>query len=360
MKPTDIPAIRLQNQQIASPQFKTDKELVQWMGAMQAQDYNMSKWAVGTRLPGSTEKQIELSLDKGEVIRTHLMRPTWHLVSSDDIYWMLELTAPQILSSLRSRHKELELSETVIKKSNTLIEKALIKNENLTREELVAEFKKAKISIGDNRAAHLLMLAELTGLICSGATKGNKQTYALLAKRVPGKKTLPREEAIAKLTENYFQSHAPATLQDFVWWSGLPVADAKRGLEFNKSQLVSETIGDETYWLPASFSYGETHAGSIHLLPAYDEFIISYKNRNVILDGADHKKAVSNNGIFRPVILINGKVSGIWKRTIKNNDVIIETDLFRPHNKKEISLIKKASGIFGNFLEKRPEFKQDK
>jgi hypothetical protein len=359
MKLTDIPSIRLQNQQIATTKFKNPKELVHWMGAMQAQDYNMVKWAVGIRLPGSTNKTIESAIDKGEIIRTHLMRPTWHLIAAEDIYWMLELTAPQILSSSRSRHKELELTDGVIKKSNALIEKALTKEENLTREEMVTEFKKAKISTGDNRAAHLLMLAELTGLICSGATKGNKQTYALLAKRVPEKKSMTRKEALTLLAKKYFFSHAPATLKDFVWWSGLPVADAKYGLESNKSLLISETTRTETYWFPASFSIPESIKESVHLLPAYDEFIISYKNRDAVLDGTDHKKAVSNNGIFRPVILINGKASGIWKRTINKDSVIIETEFFRSHTKKEISTIEKASGTYGNFLEKKPEIIHD-
>ncbi len=160
MNLTDIAKIRLISQQIAETKFKTVKDIVDWMGAMQAQDYAVAKWAIGVRLPNSTDQVIETAINNGEIIRTHLLRPTWHFVSADAIYWMLELTAPQIKASLKSRHKELELSETIFAKSNTIIEKALRGGKHLTREELMAELGKGKIATDDNRASHLLLRAE--------------------------------------------------------------------------------------------------------------------------------------------------------------------------------------------------------
>ena len=353
MNLSDISAIRLRNQQLVAPTFKTVKDVVGWMGAMQAQDYNQVKWAIGVRLPNLTENQIETAFNNGEIIRTHLMRPTWHFVSADDIYWMLELTAPQIKSALNSRHKELELTETVVLKSYLVLEKALMDSKSLTREELIDELNKAHIATDNQRASHLMLRAEIEGIICSGAIKGKKQTYALLAERVPVKKTLAKDEALAQLAKRYFFSHGPATLYDFVWWSGLLVSDARKGLEMNKSALISETIGTETFWFANNNILPATPHNSIYLLPAFDEFLISYKNRSAVITIEDHRKAISDNGIFRPVILANGQISGLWKRTIKKDTVIIDTEYFRSHNKTELSLIGKAAETFGHFLEKK-------
>lgn len=353
MNLTDIAHIRLISQQIAGTKFKTVKDLVGWMGAMQAQDYAMVKWAVGVRLPHSTDQEIETAINNGEIIRTHLLRPTWHLVSADDIYWLLELTAPRIKASLKPRHQELGLSETVMTKSRTIIENALSGGRHLTREALIAEFEKANIATDNNRASHLFSRAELDGVICSGTVKGKKQTYALLEERVPKTSSLPKEKALASLAKRYFTSHNPATLQDFAWWSGLSVGDARQALEMVKSDFVSETIDSQTYWFTNSFSMPKTDKESVYLLPAFDEFIISYKDRSASLPFENHSKAVSNNGMFWPIIVVNGQVTGIWKRTIKKDKVIVETEHFNQPNKTTTDLIEKAARQFGDFLGKK-------
>jgi hypothetical protein len=353
---TEITASRLVSQQIEKTNFKTAEEIVGWMGAMQAQDYSMVKWAVGVRLPNSTDRVIEAAINNGEIIRMHLLRPTWHLVSAKDIYWMLELTAPQIKATLKSRHKELGLSETIITKSNTVIKKALRDGKHLTRNELVAELEKNRIMTNENRASHLLLQAELDGIVCSGATKGKNQTYALLEERVPKTKSLSREKALAKLARQYFASHCPATLQDFIWWSGLSVSDAKQALEIAKSDLFSKKIGSHIYWFTNFSSISKKDAEDVHLLPAFDEFIISYQDRSAALPFEKHNKAVSNNGIFRPVIVVNGQVMGIWKRTIKKDKVIVETEFFNQPSKATINQIEKATEQYGCFLEKETEF----
>jgi hypothetical protein len=355
MKLSGIANMRLYSQQIAASKFKKPKELVKWMGAMQAQDYNMAKWAIGIRLPGSTDDTVEDAVTKGQIIRTHLMRPTWHFVSSEDIYWMLELTGPQIKTSLKTREKQLGITEKILAKSSTIIQKALTANKYLTREELATEVKRAKIATHDNRLSHLLIRAELEGIICNGATKGTNRTYALLENVVPKIKKLNRDEALATLAKRYFSSHCPATLQDFTWWSGLPVRDAKSALEMIKRDFISETIESQTYWLPNSFSIPEKHNKACYLLPAYDEFMISYKDRSASLNIEDHKRSISGNGIFYPVIALHAQITGMWKRTLKNEKIIIETQFFRRHTKVELSMIKKAAKRFENFLEKKSE-----
>ena len=357
MDASNIATLRLQNQQISATNFKTVKELVGWMGAMQAQDFNQAKWAIGARLPNLTEDQIELALNQGEIFRTHLMRPTWHFVSAEDIYWLLELTAKQIKSTTKSRHRDLGLTESELQKSKEVFIKSLEGNRSLTREELGDQLNRAEINTFEQRLPHILMDAEIDGIICSGAISGKKQTYALLSERVPVKKAFSKDEALALLAKKYFTSHGPATLPDFVWWSGLPIADARKALEMNKATLISETIGTDTYWFADSVYLPSSPPDSVYLLPAFDEYLISYKNRSAAITLEDHTKAISNNGIFRPVIVVNGQISGLWKRTTKKDTVLIELDHFRPHSKKEIGLIEKAAESFGYFSGKKTEVK---
>ena len=351
----DIARTRLFSQQIAKSNFKTAAEVVGWMGAMQAQDYAMVKWAVGVRLPAATDRAIESVLDQGEILRTHLLRPTWHLVSAKDIYWLLELTAPQIRTSVKSRHKGLGLSETVIAKSSAVIEKALRASKQLTRDELAAELEKAGIATNDNRAAHFLMRAEIDGLICSGVASGKNQTYALLEERVPKTETVSREKALENLARKYFASHCPATLQDFVWWSGLSVRDANQALEMLKSDFIAESMDAQTYWCPNSISSSETDPEEVYLLPAFDEFLISYADRSVSLPFKDRLKTISNNGIFWPIIVVHGRVVGTWKRTIKKERVNLEAEFFSQPDKATIFQTEKAAARYGAFLEKEAE-----
>ena len=351
----DISEIRLHNQQIQSSRFKNAKDLLAWMGAVQAQDYAMAKWAVGVRLPGSTDLAIEEAFRKGEIIRTHLLRPTWHFVSADDIYWILGLTAPHIKSLLRARHIQLELTETIVNKSKSVVEKALLGGNHLTREELMFQLGNAQINTDGQRAAHLMLLFELDGLVCSGAPKGKKQTYTLLEERVPKSLSFNRDEALAELAKRYFTSHGPATVQDFIWWSGLPVKDARNALEMVKSQFISVETEQQMLWFTDLYQATKTNNQPAYLLPAYDEFIISYRDRSASILAENHKKAISENGIFRPIVVQNGKVTGIWKRVQKKNKILIEIECFHSQIQPANEGLMDATKQFGQFINQDTE-----
>jgi hypothetical protein len=356
MTSNEISNARLISQKIAVPEFNTAKEIVSWMGAIQAQDYSMAKWAIGARLSDSSDKNIERAIDKGEIIRIHVLRPTWHFISADDVYWMLKLSSAKIKSSFKSRHKELGLSESIITKTRDIIEKTLSNGLSLTRNELTNEFHKAKIKTDGNRMSHILFRAEMDGTICSGPTINNKQTYSLLYERVQHKKELSRDESLAELAKRYFISRCPATLQDFIWWSNLSVTDARKAIDSVKSDFIVEIIGSRKYWIPNSFSGAGPGKTSVHLLPAYDEFLISYRDRSSSLSLIHNKKTVSDNGIFHPTIIVNGQVAGLWKRSIQKNKVIVEFDFFKSPGKSTKRLIDKKATLFGQFLEKETEF----
>ncbi len=320
MTPVEIVRQRIINQQLAGTEFKSAKEMVSWMGAMQAQDYAMAKWAIGVRLPGSTDVAIEQAINNGEVIRTHVMRPTWHLVSANDVKWMLALTAPHLRKSMKGRHKALGLTDPIFKRSHTIIEKSLSKNGFMTRTELVTELSKYKIKPDQLQAIHIMFSAELNGTVCNGPMRGKQFTYALLEERVPKTKMLTKMEALAALGLRYFTSHGPATLQDFTWWSGLPAADARTALEMIKSSLIHEKTGDHVFWFADLPGAAET-IQPIYILPAYDEFMISYKDRSASLDPKFFSSAITANGIFKPIIVVKGNVIGTWSREIKKKEM---------------------------------------
>jgi len=319
-----ITDIRLISQQLSGGKLQTPKDIVSWMGAMQAQDFNMVKLAVAMRLPECTEKIVEEAFNKGDILRTHLMRPTWHLVAPENIRWMISLSAAKIKSLSKSRDRELEITEELYSKSNHVVAKALEGNKHLTREALGIELEKANIAVNPSRLVHFVMRAELDGIVCSGALQGKKQTYALLDERVPATKTLSRDEAIAKLAKIYFTSHCPATLPDFVWWSGLTQTEAKKGLETVKQDFITEKIAGNEYLIANEFAGVANIGKTVFFLPAFDEYIISYRDRTAALSPEHHSKAISSQGVFHPTIVVNGIVVGLWKKSTSKTQPITE------------------------------------
>lgn len=352
---SEISNIRLKNQKISDASNDDIKNIVYRMGAMQAQEFGMSKWALGIRSLNSTEQLINNAINNGEIIRTHVMRPTWHYVSPEDIYWMLDLTAHRIKNSMRARNRELELTEEVFTKCRNIIEKAFSTKKSITREEFGSEFNRSGINTDNNRLSHILFEFELNKIICSGEIQGTKPTYSLLTEKVPVKKTLNKEESLAELAKRYFTSHGPATIKDFAWWSGLPLGEARKGLETVKNHFVSEDINHKTYWFSDN-SLTNVPEYTFFLLPAFDEFLISYNDRSASLLDVFSKKTISINGMFYPIVVVNGQVCGLWKRTVKKDKVIIETNLFdKSLSKKLKHSINESANKFGSFLNKETE-----
>ncbi len=349
MKPPDIATARLISQQIAGSAFTIAKELVAYMGAMQAQDYAMAKWAIGLRLPGSTEKQLEKALDDGNLLRTHVLRPTWHIVVAEDIYWMLALSAEKIKALMRTTDRQFELTEKIYSKSNNIIAKCFETEKHMDRDGIAASLHKANISTEKDRLSHLLIRAELEGIICSGKIIEGKRTYASLPERVPKKKLLTKDESLALLANKYFISRGPATIEDFSWWAGLTLTDARHGFDMVKPGFATEKINGISYLFSHELKWPVKNKASVFLLPAFDEFIISYKDRTASLETAHHKKIITRNGIFNPSIIVNGQVAGLWKRSYKNEKLAIETFYFVPPDKTVMAAVNKQAKQFGEF-----------
>lgn len=348
----DIPTARLRSQLLEPVRKSSAKAVVKHFGAMQAQDYAMCKWAIGSRLPGSTDAEIEKALDSGEIVRTHVLRPTWHLAAADDIRWMLALTADNVLRQMSSTNRKLALDEKIFGKSCDIIANALQGGKSLTRQELMEILNRSGIETGQNRSLLIMLYAELKAIVCNGPRDGKNLTYALMDERIKPAKTLDREEALTRLADRYFTSHAPATLNDFAWWSGLSHADSKLAITLNGNKLMSREIGGRQYW--AAGFHDMPDSKNILMLPAFDEFLIAYKDRSASVAAEQSSRAFTANGIFRPVVIKNGRVAGIWKRSVKKEKVKIEFEFFDKQKSDRAKLIAEAQR-FSGFINKTPE-----
>ena len=345
-----IAAQRLQNQHIAKPGPRDPASVVAWFGAVQAQDYAAAKWGLALRLPpGASDMEIDRAFDEGRILRTHVMRPTWHFVTAADIYWLLELTAPRVHRALGYGNRQFELDRTICVRAANIFQKALSGGRFLTRAELAQHLARAGIAARGVRLALLTIYAEVEGILCSGPRRGRQMTYALLAERAPRARRLSRDEAIAELTTRYLRSHGPATIRDFTWWSGLTTADAKRGLDIKGAHSTPKD--GLTYWTLGGLPGPPIRRPTVHLLPIYDEYLVAYRD----LEAVPRKSGAF--GILQQAVIANGQVAGTWKavrqNTKKAHPCVVAVTLHRKLAPAERRALTLAVERFGAFTEER-------
>src|SRR5215475_65204 len=347
----DVARLRLHNQRIAGAAFETPGEVVAWLGAVQAQDYLGSLWAVGLRMRIAVEADIEQALANRTIIRTWPMRGTLHFVAAADIRWMLELLTPRVVANNAQRLlRQFGLDEAAFSRGKDLVARALQGGKRLTRTATVDVLEAGGVSTAGQRGLHILWRLAQDGVICLGSREGKQQTFALLDEWAPKAKRMGREESLAELAKRYFTSHGPATLQDFTWWSGLTTADATAGLEMAKRSLVQENIDGQTYWLASSIPATNDSSPMAYLLPAYDEYTVAYKDRSAVLNPKYAKLPNYGHGIFNPTMVVDGQVVGIWKRTLKKETLAITPSPFAKLKRIEIRAVAEAANRYGKFL----------
>lgn len=350
-KPRDFVADRLRNHKLSSPNFKDPADVVRWFGAVQAQDFHGAKWALALRMRKATNASVEDAFNRGDIVRTHLLRPTWHFIAADDIHWLLRLSGPRVNQRCAGTYRNLELDAAVFKRSTRAFTKALEGGKHRTRSELKAELNRAGVAADDTvRLAHILLRAELDGLVCSGPRRGNQFTYALLEERVPQGKQFNADEAVAELTRRYFASHGPATLADYVWWSGLSTNDARRGIAMLDREIEEMQIEGFTYWTSRRSSNSTARNAEAHLLPAYDEYNVAYKNRQHVFDQSAVSQ-ITNWGALGPIVIVNGRIVAIWKATLGRNSIDVNVQPARPLNKNEAAALAKAATRYAAFID---------
>ena len=307
-------SIRLLNQQLIAQQFSTPAEVVRYMGAMQAQEYRMMRWAVAMRTRKPSCKTFKKAFDEGKIIRLHLMRGTWQLVSAEDYWSMIDLFAPKAIAVTKgwmSSNKIAIPDEELMRIREILVQTAADKR-SVTKEDFVQALADRNLQMDDHRLSYHIRMAEMAGILCSGDLQPMKATYALTANKVKSAIKMDKDEALAYFTKLYFQSRQPATLEDFVWWSGLNISDCRKGIALLGNNIHMERWKGREFYLTDECRIRGFRQGKFLLIPPYDEYLISYKSRDIVLSPEHRHHAHNNSGIFQPIIAYDGTICGNW------------------------------------------------
>ena len=307
-------AIRLLNQQLVAPQFSDPALVVSHMGAMQAQEYRMMRWAVAMRTRRPSARAFQAAYDSGRIIRLHLMRGTWQLVAAEDYWPLIELCAPRAIAVTRGwmHSNRIYIPDEEIGAIRDIIVQTVAGRSDVTKEDFVEAFSRKGITMDEHRLSYHIRMAEITGTICSGDLQPRKATYALTADKVKPSGKMDRDEALLRITRKYFQSRQPATLEDFVWWSGLNVSDCRKGIALLGNSIHVERYQGRDFYLTDDCRTRGFRKGKYLLIPPYDEYLIGYKSRDIVLPPEHRHRAHNNSGIFQPIIAHNGIICGNW------------------------------------------------
>jgi Winged helix DNA-binding domain len=348
----DLAHRRLRNLRLEGPPLASPAEVVGWLGAVQSQDYGPAKWSVAARTSGVGDADLDQAFADGTILRTHVLRPTWHFVLPADIRWLLELTAPRVHALNAYSYRQLGLDDAVRERAATLLAAALRGGNQLTRRELGEVLRAGGIAASGFRLAYLLAHAELERVVCSGARNGRQHTYALLEERAPQAASRAREEALAELTLRYFTSHGPATAKDFRWWSSLTAADVAEGLALVGSRLQAETVDGVTYWSAAAAPPRRAAASpTVHLLQGYDEYVVGYSESKWVLDLDGTARSRSQaRALANGVVVRDGQVAGHWRRLLPGRSVAVEVALYEPLDDAASRSLEAAAARHAEFL----------
>lgn len=348
----EIALRRLAAQHLAEPLDASPRDVVRALGAVQAQDYGGAKWGVAQRARNLSDAAVEQAFNDGELIRTHILRPTWHFVAPEDLRWMLALTAPRVHAANGHPYRELELDRAVLRRSHAALAKALRGGQSLTRAELTEVLARARLgAMTPRRATFLVMAAELDAVVCSGPRRGKQFTYALLEERVaPDAAPLPaRDEALHRLALRYFTTRGPATAADFAWWAGLTLTEARRAAHAAEPDIERESIGGRDHW-----HGGVARAGGkalVHLLPSYDEYFIGFRDRSAMTtDVVPPARTGTNDRLFLDVVTVGGQLAGLWRRALGRRGLTITIEPLRPLKESERRALSPAAARYAAFL----------
>lgn len=352
MKRSDIPRLRLENQCLTRTEFTGPVDVVRWFGAIQSQDLPASLYAIGLRMRHATEAIIEGALADGSIVRSWPMRRTIHCMAAEDTRWMVRMLAPRGIARMKPYHRAMNITDDDLARAGNVLESALARGAQLTRPELYerlnAEGVATKTPDVAERGLHLLVHWAQAGLICLAARRGKQPTFGLLGDWTSRGRDLSGDEALAELAAIYFRAHAPATVKDFSWWSGLTMVEAKRALHLAGDLLRSGQIDGVEYWLMRDAPAGLPGPPPVFLLPAFDEYTVAYADRSVV---ADPFLLPSISHGLAPNVVVNGCIAGTWKRTIlAQGSVAVTPVLLRSLSQKEQAGMARAMKRYADFI----------
>jgi hypothetical protein len=344
---------RLRNQRLVGASFSSAAAAVGALGAVQAQDYYGACWGVAQRVRGATEASVAKAFDRGAILRTHVLRPTWHFVSPEDLRSLLALSHARVTRQMAPYARKAGLTARVISKVNDVLARALEGGRHLTREELAEALAVRGVPAKGERLGLMMMRAELDAIVTSGPRRGKRFTYALLDERAPKAKTLPRDEALAELARRYFTTHGPALLADFAWWAGITLAEARTAVEAARS-LSERVLAERPYFSPRAHSPLPATRSSVLLLPNYDEYVISYKDYRPVFDPALASKLGPRERLAVHLLVVGGQIVGGWRRTLSATGVRVDVNALRKLSAAEQSGLERATAAYGRFLDVAP------
>ena len=347
----DVAAARLANQQLVRPRFNTAAELVAWFGAVQAQDYAGSLWAIGQRLPDALEADVEAAVVSRAIVRTWPMRETLHFVAAADARWMLALLAPRLTTRNAGRYRQLELDEAAFARARKVLVRVLRAGVRLTRAAVYEALERGGVSPTGQRGIHVVAHLAQEGLICFGPREGKQPTFVLLDEWVPSRAEPSRDEALARLATLYFRSHGPATLPDFAWWSGLLMKDARAAIHEAGDEIACDTRGGRMTWMGRATAARGSRASTVPLaalLPPWDEYLVAYKDRAAALGhlAVDPPPMVIGNAL----LVVDGRVRGTWKRALAPSTVAITLEFWSRPTGDERRAALAAVERYGRFV----------
>ncbi|MGG4345874.1 winged helix DNA-binding domain-containing protein [Paenibacillus lautus] len=334
---------RLFNQRITGTKPESPEQVVRGLGAVQAQDYHQAVWGIGLRTQSAKISDVERAMIDRNIVLTWPMRGTIFFVPAEDAKWMLKLTESRFQTHDKKKQVELELDEETLARCSRIIGEALCDCTPVSRPRLMELLEEAGISTKNGRGYYILGYLGRTGMICFGPHEGKQQSFVLLDEWVPNSRELTLEESLAELALRYFTGHGPATIQDFAWWVGLTLTDAKRGFDAVKSDLRLDLVNGTEYWSSVTTPAASADTNTVVLLPGFDEYYLGYKDRSAIIESEhDAKIAPHRNGVFQPMMVAGGEVVGIWKREIKRSGIEITFSSFSPMSGREEEIMEAA------------------
>ena len=350
MDKREIARLRLRSQRLADTRLDSIDGVIDWLVCSQSQDYGPGKWSIGQRAIGLSDAGLNQALSEGRILRTHILRPTWHFVAPRDIRWIQALTAPRVLVQNRHYMTQLELTDALLRRTAEVLRDALT-GRRLTRPQLQRALAEAGVIAEGTRLAYILMQAELECVIASGGLAGKQQTYALLDEVAPdGGMALTGDEALAEFTRRYFTSHGPASVADFRWWSSLPVAEIKRGLDIVGGDLERRTIDGLDYWASTFDLPSAPDKPRAHFIQGLDEYFVGYQKTRSAADVGGFGPSGYDRGFYHTFVL-DGQVAAAVRRVVEKNGVTFEMRQAWPFTAVEVAEADAAAKRYATFLD---------
>jgi hypothetical protein len=355
MASIDIAVQRMRSSRLTGNPLPAATDVVRWLCAVQAQDYAGVKWAIAQRTAAVSDAELDRLFNEGAILRTHVLRPTWHVVLPADIRWLLRLTAPRVKAAVAYYDRVLGLDNAAFTRGNVAIGRALQAGGALTRTEIGEVLRRSGLDIDNQRLGHLLMRAELDGVVCSGGLRGRQLTYALLDERAPEAPALDGDAALAELATRYFAGHAPAQVRDFAWWSGLSLRQARTGIEMATPHLDRVMLEGVPHYSAEAAETPRRGRPLVHLLPNWDEYVVGYADRSAHVTAAAFPAPPTSMALLANSVVINGRIVGGWRRTVARDGVVVRTTLKVDITPAQRTGLERACQRYSRFLDRPVE-----